>query len=149
LPNIEEFKCVKGLYILLIELEPGKYRVGRFFEGVLPGGLYIYIGSAWGRGGLAARVSRHLKKNKRKHWHIDWITSDERTRILKVYFLPRLKGEERLYRALEPIGECIVPGFGSSDTRGSKCHFLKLKTSVEVLEAVIHGFYPDYTKISI
>jgi len=36
-----------------------------------PAGWYVYTGSA--RNGLAQRVGRHLRHNKRKHWHIDYL----------------------------------------------------------------------------
>ena len=147
--SIERYRGVKGLYVLLIDLNGGWYRVGRLFEGDLPGGLYVYIGSAWGPGGLGGRVARHIRRGKMRHWHIDWITSDERARVIIVYLFPGLRGEDRLYRALEPIGECVVPGFGSSDTRGSRCHFLRLRANVDSLEDVLRGFYPYYIKIPI
>ncbi len=36
-------------------------------------GYYCYVGSAFGRGGLKSRIERHLKVNKRNHWHLDYI----------------------------------------------------------------------------
>ena len=43
----------------------------------LRAGDYVYVGSARGRGGLAARVGRHLKPaaEKRPRWHIDRLTA--------------------------------------------------------------------------
>ncbi|MBT5872291.1 MAG: GIY-YIG nuclease family protein [Candidatus Latescibacteria bacterium] len=38
-------------------------------------GWYIYVGSAFGPGGIRARVSRHFREDKAKHWHIDDITA--------------------------------------------------------------------------
>ncbi len=36
-------------------------------------GTYLYVGSAFGPGGLRARISRHAKTKKAKHWHIDYL----------------------------------------------------------------------------
>jgi Uri superfamily endonuclease len=47
--------------------------VGRWGGLTLQSGYYIYVGSAFGPGGVKARVSRHLRVNKRKHWHIDYL----------------------------------------------------------------------------
>ncbi|MBN2389345.1 MAG: DUF123 domain-containing protein [Anaerolineae bacterium] len=35
--------------------------------------MYCYVGSAWGSGGLAARVWRHLRGGAVRHWHIDYV----------------------------------------------------------------------------
>ncbi len=37
-------------------------------------GYYIYVGSAFGPGGVHARVSRHCRSSKPKHWHIDFLS---------------------------------------------------------------------------
>ncbi len=36
-------------------------------------GWYVYCGSAFGPGGLRARVGRHLRARKPKRWHIDYL----------------------------------------------------------------------------
>jgi Uri superfamily endonuclease len=52
---------------------PFSLRVGKL--GILNGrsGYYVYIGSAFGPGGLQARVRRHLKAVSCLHWHIDYV----------------------------------------------------------------------------
>jgi Uri superfamily endonuclease len=47
--------------------------VGRKGSLALQPGFYLYIGSALGPGGLRARVSRHADRDKKKHWHIDYL----------------------------------------------------------------------------
>ncbi len=83
-------------------------RLGRFE--FIPGN-YIYSGSA--RRNLLARVNRHLKKQKKLRWHIDYLLSAPTVDIVKV--------------VVSTISECdlvaagggsiIVPGFGASDCR--------------------------------
>ncbi|MBE0698753.1 MAG: DUF123 domain-containing protein, partial [Anaerolineaceae bacterium] len=48
-------------------------RVGRLGEIVFPAGDYIYLGSAWGPGGLRARLAHHVRIASSPHWHIDWL----------------------------------------------------------------------------
>jgi len=35
-------------------------------------GYYVHVGSALGPGGLAARVGRHCRREKRLRWHVDY-----------------------------------------------------------------------------
>jgi len=82
-------------------------------------GLYLYVGSALGPGGLK-RVERHravaLGQNKTRRWHIDYLLA---LGELKGVFV--LKTEEKLECALaQELGkrfEPAVKGFGSSDCR--------------------------------
>jgi Uri superfamily endonuclease len=49
--------------------------VGRLGPVRLPAGTLRYFGSAYGPGGLRARVRRHLaRENRRDRWHIDAVT---------------------------------------------------------------------------
>ncbi|NLX08061.1 MAG: GIY-YIG nuclease family protein [Chloroflexi bacterium] len=65
-----------GTYILLLRLDqPLTVQVGRLGRFELAPGSYAYVGSAHGPGGLAARVTRHLRTAKRPHWHIDYLTA--------------------------------------------------------------------------
>ena len=49
--------------------------VGRL--GALPvePGFYVYVGSAFGPGGLERRVGRHATTEKKHRWHIDYLTA--------------------------------------------------------------------------
>lgn len=38
-------------------------------------GTYYYAGSAFGPGGLRARLNHHIKGAARRHWHIDYLRS--------------------------------------------------------------------------
>jgi len=63
-----------GTYALILGIhESHSIIVGRLgrFE-ILPG-IYVYLGSARGPGGIRARLGRHLKRGDRLHWHIDYL----------------------------------------------------------------------------
>ncbi|MBW2000072.1 MAG: GIY-YIG nuclease family protein [Deltaproteobacteria bacterium] len=64
-----------GTYAIICESgrEKGSIRIGRIGRLELKQGYYAYVGSAFGPGGLKARVSRHLLGPKRLRWHIDYL----------------------------------------------------------------------------
>ncbi|MEA2087050.1 MAG: GIY-YIG nuclease family protein [Candidatus Caldatribacteriota bacterium] len=87
--------------------------MGKIF---LKKGDYIYIGSA--KGCLEARLRRHLRKNKKTYWHIDYLLKDERTQISQIWvILKSIECEiaEVFYRNL--FTETAKKGFGSSDCK--------------------------------
>jgi Uri superfamily endonuclease len=67
----------KGSYLLILML-PGhkEIRVGRLGCIAFKRGWYAYAGSAFGPGGLAARISHHLRPVQKPHWHIDYLQTE-------------------------------------------------------------------------
>ncbi|MEE8421341.1 MAG: GIY-YIG nuclease family protein [Dehalococcoidia bacterium] len=107
----------RGAYILLLrlardeEIEVGRLGVVRFRRGE-----YGYVGSALG--GLDARIARHLRAEKKRHWHIDYVL--ERASVTGVLeFEGATRIECRLSDALAGSGASTTPvqRFGSSDCR--------------------------------
>jgi len=49
-----------------------------------PAGRYVYVGSALGSGGLAARLARHRRSEKKLHWHIDYFLRHARILAVRV-----------------------------------------------------------------
>ena len=63
-----------GTYVLMLGLPRlATIGVGRLGHFQFPVGWYAYAGSAHGPGGLAARISRHLRVPKPLHWHVDYL----------------------------------------------------------------------------
>ena len=104
----------RGAYCLIMRLGVGKeIEAGRRPSVRFPKGYYCYVGSAMG--GLEKRISRHLSREKRLRWHIDFFL--EHARIVDVI---RIESKERLECALsrkvEALSDCSpAKGFGSSD----------------------------------
>jgi len=64
----------KGCYVLFLRLtDECSIKIGSLGIHKMPRGLYAYVGSAKGPGGLKARVKRHFKKVKKIKWHIDYL----------------------------------------------------------------------------
>jgi Uri superfamily endonuclease len=109
-----------GNYILVLQLERPlvDLEVGRFGRFDFAPGYYFYVGSAFGSGGLAARLNHHQRQPKpRKHWHIDYLR--EYTALREAW---TVRSQEHLEcrwckrLAATPGLTIPVPGFGSRDT---------------------------------
>jgi Uri superfamily endonuclease len=111
--------------------------VGRLGAFEFPAGWYLYTGSAFGPGGLQARLARHRRRvgnegdssDKRAHWHVDylreealwggaWVSSSGQ----------RLECEWVAALGSLPGAQIVAPGFGSSDC-GCPAHLVRLEQS--------------------
>jgi len=113
-----------GTYILLLQNHAtasplGKVRVqvGRWREIEFEAGYYLYVGSAFGPGGVRARVLRHCRSEKPLRWHIDflravasplgaWYTHDP---------IPREHAWAEVLRGMDGLSP--MRGFGCSDCK--------------------------------
>ena len=50
-----------------------RVRVGALGTFDFPAGCYAYLGSAFGGGGVRKRTHRHLTRETKKKWNIDWL----------------------------------------------------------------------------
>ena len=86
-------------------------------------GLYAYVGSA--QTNLEQRIKRHLAKEKRLFWHIDYLLNDSAARIVKVLYKQADKAEEcDLAKVIGERGE-PVDDFGCSDC-SCKSHLFRI-----------------------
>ena len=116
----------KGVYLLLIQVNMDiQVDVGALGTVNFEKGLYVYVGSA--QNSLEKRVERHLKKNKQKFWHIDYLLANEHANVVRVFYKKRVdKTEEcKTAKKLSEMGAPIL-GFGSSDCK-CKSHLIKIK----------------------
>ena len=74
----------------------------------------IYVGSAMKN--LEARISRHMRKRKKKHWHIDYL----RDHADEIHALPIRTSKRIECELAEAIASLMRPvhvGFGCSDCK--------------------------------
>lgn len=105
---------MKGSYILVIELKKDKtIQIGTLGKIHFKKGFYAYVGSALN--GLEQRINRHLRKIKKKHWHIDYFL--DFAEVVDVFYKENETREE--CKIAKMLGNQLVsiPGFGSSDCR--------------------------------
>jgi Uri superfamily endonuclease len=121
--------AVPGAYLLLMTIaRPLSLRIRTLTPVVVPPGWYVYAGDARGRGGIRARVTRHLRRGKPPHWHVDHLTEAAEA-MLAIAFAG---GHEcALVQALlaRPRFQADVPGFGSTDCRVCPAHLLTVGPS--------------------
>ncbi|MFC1966496.1 DUF123 domain-containing protein [Chloroflexota bacterium] len=103
-----------GSYILLIKLPEEKtISVGSLKAIRFARDYYAYVGSAMG--GYKSRLNRYLKRNKKPHWHIDYLLQEASiTDIILCETEHRV--ECAIAQALNRRFDA-VPGFGSSDCK--------------------------------
>lgn len=69
-----ELPSLPGTYVLVFSnAESRTVRVGALGDVCIEPGFLMYVGSAFGPGGLNARISRHARRAKKHHWHIDYL----------------------------------------------------------------------------
>lgn len=107
----------KGSYALILRLSRSRrIRVGRLGVLDFSAGHYLYVGSAFGPGGLRARIAHHLRRATRPHWHIDYLR-----RVCTVEDVWYVEGKRMecvwAKRLQGSPGVSAVPGFGCSDCR--------------------------------
>ncbi|RLC94559.1 MAG: GIY-YIG nuclease family protein [Chloroflexi bacterium] len=107
---------MKGSYVLLIELPESRViQVGRLGLRTFPRGFYAYVGSALNR--LGPRIARHLRVQKKCHWHIDYLLKEASIKQVVICETSD-RVECRLAQTLAKELPSVV-GFGSSDCRCS------------------------------
>jgi len=106
-----------GDYLFLLRL-PKAVTIPVGGLGTVPfsAGYYLYVGSA--RRGLTERLKRHLSKNGRPHWHIDYLKGHA-DRRLAISIRSSASLEHELAQAVGRIADGCVTSFGSS---GCACH---------------------------
>ena len=108
-----------GSYALLLYLpQLREIAVGRLGSLHFIKGYYLYLGSAFGPGGLKARLGRHLAENKKIHWHIDYLR--QYAKVKEVWMAPGTLDMEHHWAGYLSAGGVAcdpVVNFGSSD-----CH---------------------------
>lgn len=108
-----------GTYILLLRVDsPCTVTVGRLGTAALTPGWLLYVGSAFGPGGLAARIGHHLRQSVKPHWHIDYVRAALELREIWVCASPE-RLEHRFAAALHsaPGSSIPLPRCGASDCR--------------------------------
>jgi Uri superfamily endonuclease len=64
----------KGTYILIVQVSQMKrLAIGSLGQFDIIPGFYACVGSAFGSGGLRARIGHHLESTAEPHWHIDYL----------------------------------------------------------------------------
>lgn len=115
---------MKGIYVLIFSIGKEVYvKIGGLGLKRFENGLYAYVGSA--QNNLEKRIWRHIRKGKKKFWHIDYLLENEHVQVLGAFY----KKTERAFECAftNKLGEIGFPisGFGSSDCK-CQSHLFKV-----------------------
>ncbi|MFW2405148.1 MAG: GIY-YIG nuclease family protein [Gammaproteobacteria bacterium] len=106
-----------GTYALVFSLaERRSACVGALGSITFEPGYLVYVGSAFGPGGLRARVLRHARLGKRKHWHIDYLRPH--LELAEVWLTTSTRRQEHAWaERLNEALDVAAARFGASDCR--------------------------------
>jgi len=129
---------LKGTYCILIDLKVDQsIEIGKKGEMQFKSGFYVYVGSALNS--LGGRIKRHLRHNKKMHWHVDYFLGNPNSMIREVFFSDDgVKHECELATQIAEEGEGI-PGFGCSDCR-CRSHLFYFSSQSPATENCLSGF---------
>ncbi len=103
---------MKGTYLLVMELpKPTILTIGKLGIIHFKKGWYAYVDSAMN--GLDQRIQRHLRTDKKIHWHIDYLI--HYTTIISVFYKENNQREECMIAQSLESNFGNIPGFGCSD----------------------------------
>ncbi len=89
-------------------------------------GIYAYVGS--GKRGLMKRIMRHIKREKKKRWHVDYLLERGEVLLVKLTSLEECEVAGRFIKRFP-----FVKGFGASDCDCPSHLFYLGETNKEVL----------------
>ncbi len=137
--NKHKFLTSCHTYLLVIKLkESHSIRIGK--PGVInfEAGFYYYTGSA--KRTIASRILRHLRKEKKLHWHIDYLLNPAYSKTVEIWISNKINECELAYFLSK---NCItsVTGFGCSDCKCNSHLFFNRENSMQRNLLIKAGLY--------
>ena len=121
---------------MIISLEnSSKIRIGKLGKVDFDEGNYVYVGSAMNY--LESRIRRHLSKEKKLHWHIDYLLKKSEISAV-IYNESEKKIECELSQYISSNAPGIA-GFGCSDC-DCESHLYYFKNRNEAIECVENAY---------
>lgn len=142
-----------GAYALLLttKVVAEPVRIGQRHWLPLPvPGWAVYVGSAWGRGGVRARLAHHRRRAIRPHWHIDYLR--DYSQIETVWFSHDPRRCECLWAAVLagwPGSMAPTFRFGASDCH-CPAHFYQFRDrpALATFITALRARCPDHAAVS-
>jgi Uri superfamily endonuclease len=115
-----------GTYALVLRLiQNSTIEVGAMGLFTFQAGFYVYVGSAFGPGGLRARLTHHLSPALHPHWHIDYLR--KQADIMDIWFSCEPTRWEHVWaHVFSGMTDALIPfpRFGASDCNCTSHLFL-------------------------
>lgn len=135
---------MKGTYVLIIENHADadtEIQIGRIGRITFKKGFYAYVGSALS--GLEQRIKRHLRdvgKNKKLHWHIDYLLASPAVEVREVVCAETTERKECKIAANLNLHLDPVTRFGCTDC-SCNSHLFFSTSLAELREHVCNSFH--------
>lgn len=116
-----------GCYQLKLEIKENmSLKIGALGICSFEKGNYVYTGSAMKN--LSKRVARHRRKEKKLHWHIDYLLVHSAVELSETVVFPSENREEciRNQELINEGAEAVILKFGASDCKICPSHLLKI-----------------------
>jgi Uri superfamily endonuclease len=141
-----------GTYSLILSSSIEKLvTIGQLGTLFIKPGFYVYVGSAFGPGGLKARLNHHFNHTSRPHWHLDYLRPD--LSVCEIWYTyDRVRREHQWadLHAQSRGARVPLPGFGASDCRcPSHLFFYTSKPSGRNFSRKIHACFECHGRIMI
>ncbi|MFZ1860386.1 MAG: GIY-YIG nuclease family protein [Candidatus Competibacter sp.] len=137
-----------GTYALLLRLDlEESIPVGRRWLPLTPGWA-LYLGSAFGPGGIAGRLRHHRRPAARPHWHIDYLRQHAALEAVWFSYDP-IRRECLWAEAAQALGGRAPPfRFGASDCRcRAHLYFFKIHPTFTEFVAALRIRAPDHANV--
>ena len=106
-----------GTYTLILRAQVEQMiTIGRLGVMGVKLGWYVYVGSAFGPGGVKGRVGHHARPQAKPHWHIDYLR--QVAPLVEVWYTHDPIRHEHTWASLcqqLPNATIPLPRFGASD----------------------------------
>lgn len=122
--DLKAFPTARGTYALILRaIRRRRLRIGRLGHLQIEPGWCVYVGSAFGSGGLRARLGHHRRKSTKPHWHIDYLKAALQCHSIWFTIDPEKRESDwtAALRAL-PGYSVSMPGFGTGDSQSDGSH---------------------------
>lgn len=112
--------------------------------------VYVYVGSAFGPGGVRARAQRHARADGTPHWHVDYLRAV--TTLEAVWYTHDPTRRECAWASVlrrRPESRVPLSGFGASDC-DCPAHLVALRAgpSISDFRERVRADCPDHAHIS-
>ena len=139
-----------GTYALILSSTADELlQIGRLGQLPVRAGFYVYVGSAFGPGGVRARLAHHCRPAARPHWHIDYLRMVTYP-ITIWYTYDTLRREHQWAEVLQRTRGASIPlqRFGASDcTCVSHLYFLRTRPSWNAFRSGIRNACCDHLPV--
>ena len=139
-----------GTYALILYADHRRVvQIGRLGQLAVQSGFYVYVGSAFGPGGVQARVRHHSNIAERPHWHIDYLR--RAVDLKQVWYTYDLLRQEHAWANVlgNMQGASIpLPGFGASDCKCiAHLYFFPRQPRLDIFRRRIRAGLPNHSHI--